>query len=153
MCAEAIRWRPFYAPKNGGWTISCANRLDGVKGSQGWAGHAHIDTHQIHVLIFPYFTAQDYKYVVAHEWAHAEAASWGQKGYAYNTQWLRIIGHKPVIHDQYWNAKPYLSNPSEVWANARARCTIGGSGNTEYKQATCAQINQLVNYINNYKGK
>lgn len=150
LCQQALTLRPFYAPKGGQYRIDCVNRLRGQRGLNDAMALYLPTSNSIQVLINPDSTLRDYRLSVAHEWAHAETDAWGMdKGEPYRLQWLRIIGHKPVKDIEFWNTSDYNASPSELWANARAKCLLG-YGDPGFKPVTCAQVNQLVNYINHY---
>lgn len=156
LCKKVIRdYLPSYAsnPRAGGWSTSCVSQLGPLFVRDANSGIS-IKRKSVEILIEKNATEQSYQRAVAHAWAHAEAASWGEKGYAYNMQWLRLIGYQPVTRDEYWTTSvAHALRPSELWAEGRARCTADLSTIKVTHPVACDKVDALVHYINNYKGQ
>lgn len=149
--------RPFYAkrPLAQGWKIRCLPVMQ--KQDKGAFGVADINNKEIRIWALTDEDAKAFnqdrmvivRKVIAHEWAHAESASWGEPGYSFTKYWVKITGYTPVSADTFWNYSGSKINPAELYAETRAHCA-GYGPNFPHELTSCSKINQLVHYINTH---
>lgn len=149
-CATLITSvRPAYAP-GGPWKIVCVDSIPpSVKKRMGWdeddvAGWTDFQQQQISILSNG--RIDEMRQAIAHEWAHAESASWtnGDLSTAY---WVKLLGYTPATAQEFWSEKrPYAMQPAERWAETRSRCAGFTFGEPVAKLASCTTVEQLEQY-------
>ncbi len=151
-CQDLIETvRPPYAPQTG-WSIACVKQIPAdVRKQTGWTveeitGWTDFATHRINIINSG--RVPQMRQSIAHEWAHAESASWGLQEAKFTAHWVKLLGYAPATAQEFWNEKRhYEDQAAERWAESRSRCAGYTYGQPVARLVPCSTVASMLEFI------
>ena len=86
--------------------------------------------------------SQDLDGVIVHEWTHAKIAETHLKDTPYWSEWLRMISHRNLV------GNPYFDSPEELLANSVSFCTVYAFTLSDtYDGVSCSDVREVFPWL------